>query len=164
MLRFAIPALLAVSACWAQQADTFQPATTNVWGAEYPRVDSAGRAEIRLKAPDATQVKLNFWSGPKIDLAKQPDGTWSVTTPPLVPGLHYYTLSVDGVDVSDPNSQAFFGGGRYASAMEIPEAGSTYYSITAVPHGQVRSMRPTSSTFSTNLRALITSGRRGGAI
>ena len=138
MLRFAIPALLAISTCWAQEADTFYPATTNVWGAEYPRVDRAGKVEIRLKAPDANQVRLNFWSGPKTDLVKHPDGTWIVTTPPLVPGLHYYTLSVDGVDVSDPNSQAFFGGGRYVSAIEVPEAGSTYYAITAVPHGQVR--------------------------
>ena len=52
MLRFAILGLLTASACWAQQADTFQPASTNVRGAEYPRVDSAGRVEIRLKAPD----------------------------------------------------------------------------------------------------------------
>lgn len=29
--------------CYPQDAADFHPATTNVWGAEYPRVDSAGR-------------------------------------------------------------------------------------------------------------------------
>jgi S-formylglutathione hydrolase FrmB len=36
-------------ACCAQQPETFQPAETNVWGAEYPRVDAAGRVQIRIK-------------------------------------------------------------------------------------------------------------------
>ena len=119
--------------CWAQDASTFQPAATNVWGAEYPRVDSAGRVQLRVKAPDATKVRVNFWSGPKADMEKQPDGFWTITTPPLVPGLHYYTLIIDGAEVSDTSSQAFFGGGKYASAVEVPEPGSTYYSIQDVP-------------------------------
>jgi len=109
-----------------------------VWGAAYPCVDGTGRAEFRIKAPDATTVKLNFWSNPKMDMVKQPDGFWTATTPPLVPGLHYYTIVVDGVEVSDPNSRAFFGGGKDASAIEIPEAGSTYYLPQDVPHGAVR--------------------------
>ena len=123
---------------WAQEADSFRPSETNVWGAEYPRVDSTGKVQVRVKAPNATAVKLNFWSGPKLDMAKQPDGNWIVTTPPLVPGFHYYTVQIDGADVSDPNTQAYFGGGRPASGVEIPEAGSTYYSAQDVPHCQVR--------------------------
>ena len=124
--------------CWAQSPADSQPASTNVWGAEYPRVDSTGRVQLRLKAPDAAKVKLNFWSGPKVDMEKQADGVWAITTTPLVPGLHYYVLNVDGVDVSDPGSQAFFGGSRYVSAVEVPEPGTTYYAIQDVPHGQVR--------------------------
>jgi enterochelin esterase-like enzyme len=138
MRHFAILILLLSSACWAQESADFRPATTNVWGADFPRVDSKGRVQIRVKAPDAMQVRLNFWSGPKVDMVKQPDGFWTVTTPPLVPGLHYYTVIIDGADVSDPNSRAFFGGTRHASAVEVPEPGSTYYSINDVPHGQVR--------------------------
>jgi enterochelin esterase family protein len=71
-------------------------------------------------------------------MEKQADGFWTVTTPPLVPGLHYYTLIVDGVEFSDTGSHAFYGGGRDASMVEVPEPGSTYYSIQDVPHGQVR--------------------------
>src|SRR5512143_240461 len=130
--------LLVASLCSAQESSDFRPATTNVWGAQYPRVDGAGRVEVRIKAPDATKVRLNFWSGPKVDMAKQPDGFWTVTTPPLAPGLHYYTLILDGAEVTDLGSQAFFGGGKYASAVEVPEAGVDYYDIQPVPHGQVR--------------------------
>ncbi|MBK9314531.1 MAG: esterase [Acidobacteria bacterium] len=124
--------------CYAQEATDFQPATTNVWGAEYPRVDSQGRVLLRVKAPDATKVRINFWSGPKAEMTKQSDGFWTFTTPPMVPGLHYYNFVVDGAEVSDTGSHAFFGGGKHASAVEVPEPGSTYYSIQDVPHGQVR--------------------------
>ncbi len=67
-------------------------------------MDGTGRVQVRVKAPDATKVKLNFWSGPKVDMEKHPDGFWTVSTTPLVPGFHYYTLAIDGVEVSDPSS------------------------------------------------------------
>ena len=138
MKTIALVLLAIAGTCAAQDAAQFKPAETNVWGAEYPRVDPAGRVQVRIKAPEANKVKLNFWSGPKVDMEKQADGYWTITTPPLVPGLHYYVINIDGADASDPGSKAFFGGTRYASAIEVPEPGSTYYSIQGVPHGQVR--------------------------
>jgi enterochelin esterase-like enzyme len=154
-MRLGIVIFLLSSLCFAQESGDFQPASTNVWGAEYPRVDSAGRMQVRVKAPDATKVKLNFWSGPKLDMEKQPDGFWTVTTPPMVPGLHYYTLIVDGAEVSDTNSHAFFGGGKYTSMVEVPEQGSTYYSIQDVPHGQVREVWYNSKVTGTWRHALV---------
>jgi enterochelin esterase family protein len=130
--------LLFASFCFAQDSGGFQPASTNVPGAEYPRVDSSSKAQFRVKAPDAAKVRLNFWSGPKLDMEKQADGFWTITTPPLAPGLHYYTLIIDGAEVSDPSSHAFYGGSKDASMIEIPEAGATYYLPQDVPHGQVR--------------------------
>jgi enterochelin esterase-like enzyme len=143
-------AMLAITAvCSAQQAGEFKPAETNVWGAQYPRVDAAGRVEIRIKAPDAVKARVNFWSGPKVDMEQQSDGFWTVITPPLVPGLHYYTIVVDGAEFSDPGSHAFFGGSKHASAVEVPEPGADYYAINDVPHGQVREVwyhsKPTGS-------------------
>jgi enterochelin esterase-like enzyme len=155
MKLLAMAMLLFTNLCCAQQSGDFQPAATNVWGAEYPRVDSSGRVEIRVKAPDATKVRLNFWSGPKIDMEKQADGFWTVTTTPLVPGLHYYALIIDGAEVSDTNSHAFFGGGKYASAVEVPEPGSTYYAIQDVPHGQVREVWYNSKVTGTWRHALV---------
>src|SRR5690606_10399455 len=136
--RIAFVLAFVASVCLAEEAGDFVPASPNVQNAEYPRVDSTGRVQIRIKAPDAKLVKLNFWSGPKMDMQKQDDGVWTVTTPPLAPGLHYYALNIDGAEVSDPGSQAFYGGSRYISAVEVPEPGATYYSIQNVPHGQVR--------------------------
>jgi len=153
LLGFAV--LLTASVCWAQDAGDFKPATTNVQDAQYPRVDSQGRAEFRIKAPDASKLKLNFWSGPKLDMEKQADGFWTATTTPLVPGLHYYTLVIDGAEVADPSSHSFYGGGRDASMIEIPEAGSTYYSIQDVPHGEVREVWYHSDVTGTWRHALV---------
>jgi enterochelin esterase-like enzyme len=147
--------LLLATVCSAQESSDFRPASTNVWGAQYPRVDGDGRVEIRIKAPDATKVRVNFWSGPKLEMVKQPDGVWTVTTPPLAPGLHYYTLILDGAEVTDLGSHAFFGGGKHASAVEIPEPGSTYYSIQDVPHGQVREVWYLSKVTGTWRHALV---------
>ena len=138
MKKLVLALLVLSSVCHAQRAEDFHPASTNVWAAEYPRVDSRGRAQFRVKAPSASAVKLNFWSDPKLDMVKGADGFWTVTTPPLVPGLHYYNFDIDGVNTNDLGSHAFYGGSRDASAIEIPEPGATYYLPQDVPHGAVR--------------------------
>jgi len=155
MKQLGLSLALLASVASAQESADFQPATTNVWGAQYPRVDGAGRVEIRIKAPDANSVKLNFWSGPKVDMVKQEDGFWTVTTEPLVPGLHYYVLNIDGADVSDPGSNAYFGGSRYASAVEVPGPESEFYAIHDVPHGQVREVWYDSKVTGTWRHALV---------
>src|SRR5262249_14449238 len=68
------------------------------------------------------------------------DGTWTVTTPPAVPGFHYYWLVVDGVAVNDPGSEAFFGYGRQTSGVEAPEKGVDFYDAKDVPHGEGRAL------------------------
>ena len=139
----------------AQDAADFKPATSNVLDAQYPRVDGNSRVEIRFKAPEASKVRVNFWSGPKADMEKQGDGFWTFTTPPMAPGLHYYTVIVDGAEVADPASTAYFGGSKWASAVEVPEAGVTYYSPQDVPHGQVREVWYHSKVTGTWRHALV---------
>ena len=68
MKHIVIAVVLLAGLCYAQESTDFHPASTNVWAAEYPRVDSSGRIQIRVKAPDANKVRLNFWSGPKVDM------------------------------------------------------------------------------------------------
>ena len=82
--------------------------------------------QIRFKATDASKMRLNFWSGPKVDMEKAADGFWTFTTPSMAPGLHYYTIIVDGAEVSDPGSTAHFGGSKWASAVDMPEAGVAF--------------------------------------
>jgi enterochelin esterase-like enzyme len=72
------------------------------------------------------------------DMTRDADGTWTVTTPPAVPGLHYYWLLVDGVPVNDPSSETYFGYNKQTSAVEVPELGVDFYHAKDVPHGEVR--------------------------
>ena len=71
-------------------------------------------------------------------MARAEDGLWYVTTPPLVPGFHYYSFDVDGANVADPSSHTFFGVSREYSGIEVPEAGVDFYQPQDVPHGDVR--------------------------
>ncbi|HEY1209327.1 MAG TPA: alpha/beta hydrolase-fold protein [Terracidiphilus sp.] len=155
MKRIGIAILLLSSYCCAQNPGGFEPASTNVWGAAYPRVDSSGRAEFRVKAPNATKIVVNFWSQPKLEMVKQPDGFWTATSAPMVPGFHYYTLLIDGAEFSDPGSHSYFGGGKDASGIEIPESGATYYLPQDVPHGAVREVWYFSSVTGSWRHALV---------
>jgi enterochelin esterase-like enzyme len=138
MRTIAILLLLSASFCFAHGPSDFKPASSNVLDAQFPQVDSNSRVQIRFKAPDATKVRVYFWSGEKADMEKQTDGFWRFTTNSMAPGLHYYTIVVDGAEVSDPGSTAYFGGSKWASAVEVPEAGVDYYLPKEVLHGQVR--------------------------
>ena len=71
-------------------------------------------------------------------MSRAADGTWSLTTPPAVPGFHYYWFLIDGVAVNDPGSETYFGYGKQTSGVEVPEKGVDFYEIKDVPHGQVR--------------------------
>ena len=82
MKMIGILMLLVASYSIAQNPGDFKPASSNVLDAQYPKVDGNSRVQIRFKAPDATKVKLNFWSGPKVDMEKQPEGFWTFTTTP----------------------------------------------------------------------------------
>lgn len=155
ILFLGLSCVLLTGAGLAQEASDFKPATSNVWGAEYPKVDSQGRVQLRIKAPDATKVRINFWSSPKADMEKQADGFWTFTTPALVPGLHYYNFVVDGAEATDTGSQSFFGGSKYASAVEVPEPGTTFYTMKDVPHGQVREVWYNSKVTGTWRHALV---------
>lgn len=120
-----------------QPASDSKPASSNVRAAEYPRLTSDLKAIFRIKAPDAQKVQIQL--GKVYDMVKDDQGFWSVTTDPQVPGFHYYFLLIDGVQVSDPASESYFGWGRMASGIEIPEEGVTYYTVKNVTHGDIRS-------------------------
>src|SRR5579863_946237 len=120
---------------------TFRPAETNVPQAQYPRVDAQSRrVQFRIDAPQARQVQVMVGGGggetPRMDMAKQFDGSWTLTTPPIVEGFHYYPVYIDGFEANDPGSRTFFGEGRDMSGIEIPSplASDSFYQIRAVPH------------------------------
>jgi enterochelin esterase family protein len=127
--------IIAAAFSWSQATDSgdAKPASTNAPGREYPKVDSQRRATFRILAPDAKSVRVL-----NTDLTKGDDGYWMGTTQPLDPGFHYYTITIDGVSVADPNSQGFFGAGNVRSGIEIPDSGVDFYDLKNVPHGEIR--------------------------
>ena len=142
MYRLLTVSILACIAAAAQPADNSQPATSNVRGAQYPRVHPDLRVTFRLKAPEARKVQLHpggegLGKG-DLDMVKGDDGFWMATTGPAVPGFHYYWFLVDGTLVADPSSETYFGWARQTSGVEIPEKGADYYLPKDVPHGDVR--------------------------
>jgi enterochelin esterase family protein len=121
----------------ASAVEDAKPATTNVIGAQYPRVLSDHSVAFQFKAPDAKSVDVDI-TGKKFAMSLGNGGLWSVTTPPLVEGFHYYALDVNGVRMNDPGSHTFFGTGVDASGIEVPEDDVDYYLANDVPHGDVR--------------------------
>lgn len=120
-----------------QLGDDAKPASSDAPGQQYPKVDSRHRAEFRLRAPNARMVQVDI-GGHKYDMIKDESGLWSVVTPPLVVGFHYYALVVDGVSVADPASESFFGVSKMMSGIEVPSLGEDFYDVKDVPHGEVR--------------------------
>ena len=120
----------------ASAVEDARPATTNVMGAAYPRVLADHSVAFQFKAPTAQSVDVDI-THQKFPMTHGDDGVWSVTTPPLVEGFHYYALDADGVRMNDPASHTYFGMGMDASGIDIPEDGISYYLAKDVPHGDV---------------------------
>jgi enterochelin esterase-like enzyme len=105
-----------------------KPASSNVPGAQFPKVDSKSRAWFRILAPEAKSVSVSLPGG----------RVWTVTTEPLAPGFHYYTFNVDGATVCDPASESYFGTSKTSSGIEVPSPEEDFYLPKDVPHGDVR--------------------------
>lgn len=125
--------------------DEATPATSNIPGADHPRVHPDLRVTFRIRAPGAQKVQVvpggddnGLGAGP-FEMTRGQDGVWTVTTPPAVPGFHYYWLSVDGLACNDPGARTFFGWNRECSGLEIPDRSLDFYDVKDVPHGEVRS-------------------------
>jgi enterochelin esterase-like enzyme len=136
-----------------------KPSATNVGNAAYPRVHDDSRVTFRLKAPQANKVQVftnyGLGSGGPWDMARGDDGVWTLTSPAVVPGFHYYGLLVDGVLINDPGTDTYFGTGKPTSAVEVPEKGVDFYDTKDVPHGEVRSKWYRSSVTGQTRHALV---------
>ena len=69
------------------------PASTNIPGYEYPRIDTERRAWFRFYAPQANKLQVDC-CGKKYDMQKDADGFWTATTDPLVVGFHLSLIHI----------------------------------------------------------------------
>ena len=113
------------------------PLPSNINKNGYPAVTDDYRVVFRMRAPQAQKVQVDL--GRVYDMTKDADGFWTVTTAPQDPGFHYYSLVLDGISVADPASESYFGMGRMASGVDIPEKGVTFHELRDVPRGTIRS-------------------------
>lgn len=115
------------------------PLSTNVRGANYPRLNTDRSITFRVQAADGRKVQLLLELGRSVyDMVKGEGGYWEVTTKPLLPGFHYYAISVDGFVSNDPGSRVFFAAGKEVSGLEVPAPESDFFAVQDVPHGTVR--------------------------
>ena len=135
---------LLMAVCGLAAAQDSAPASSNVPGAEYPRVHSDLRVTFRANAPGAQKVQLmpggddnGLGKGP-FEMTRDDKGVWIATIGPVVPGFHYYWFVIDGFAANDPNSRTFFGWNKEASGIDVPEKGVDFYEIRDVPHGDLR--------------------------
>jgi len=128
----------------AQATDGSKPATSNLPGAEYPRIHADSRVTFRISAPSAQKVQVvpggndnGLGQGP-FDMQRDDKGVWTVTVGPVVPGFHYYWLQVDGFACNDPATQTYFGWNKECSGIEVTDKTLDFYDVKDVPHGEVR--------------------------
>ena len=125
----------------ALSAGSQTPSSTVVGRNAFPSVDKDGRVTVRIKAPDAVGLSVSL--GKDYPMTRDAEGVWSATTDPQVEGFHYYSLKTGGLSFADPATHAFFGTGRWSSAVEVPEspaAAAFYTPRQGVPQGAVRSL------------------------
>lgn len=116
-----------------------------------------------LKAPQATDVKLNFQNqignSPAADqypMTKDETGVWSITIGPLVPDMYGYDFVLDGVKVLDPTNtytgpgtvRAVWAGnpGTWSdvnawSYVTVPGPEADFFADANVRHGAVSTVR-----------------------
>ncbi|HPR62125.1 MAG TPA: alpha/beta hydrolase-fold protein, partial [Prolixibacteraceae bacterium] len=123
--------------CLGQLVENSIPAPTNINQNQCPCIMPDNSVYFRVKAPNAQKIQIDL--GKKYDMVKGANGVWTVRTEPVEPGFHYYFLVIDDVPVADPASQSFFGTGKMASGIDIPEEGVDFYSVKDVPHGAMSS-------------------------
>lgn len=121
----------------SQLVENSVAASTNISQNQCPCIMPDNSVFFRVNAPNAQKIQIDL--GKKYDMVKGADGVWTVRTEPIEPGFHYYFLVIDDVPVADPASQSFFGTGKMASGIDIPEKGIDFYDIKNVPHGAISS-------------------------
>jgi enterochelin esterase family protein len=84
-----------------------------------PEVHADRTVTLRIRAPKASEVALSF-QGTK-PMAKDSDGTWSITVGPLDPEIYEYSFVVDGARVLDTaNTLVKTGRTLSGNLLEIP--------------------------------------------
>ena len=150
-MRFIVSALVFHAAfCVYAQPPTPAPAGTPGRGAGRgfavlvsPEVAPDGRVTFRLRAPNAKEVYVTGGvpaSGPgggRLDMLKNDQGVWTVTTEPMKPGIYQYTFNVDGMRITDPGNNRFQTGFNSVNSSRLHVPGGLWTPAPGVARGAI---------------------------
>ena len=108
-----------------------------------PVIHADGTVTFNFYDPSAQRVSVsgdfNEISSRRLDMTKQDNGVWTVTTTPLNPELYSYSISVDGQRFIDPaNSYVNRDISTLSNIFIVTKATGDkghLYSVNDVPHG-----------------------------
>jgi enterochelin esterase family protein len=109
-----------------------------------PVVEKNNGITFRVKSPKATQVNLLFgeWSIKPQSMTKDTAGVWSITIPPVEPGIYSYQFSIDGITTLDLNNPVVKSGTElYGSVVEVAGNPARFDEIQNVPHGTLQELK-----------------------
>jgi enterochelin esterase family protein len=124
---------------------------------ESPVISDNNSVTFSLYSENAASVLVNgSWPGEQLEMTKDDDGAWSVTTAPLEASMYHYNFILDGVNILDPNNpQAMRDGTRYASTLIVPGEGSEIFQVNDVPHGSIKKVWYDSPTLGLTRRMYV---------
>jgi enterochelin esterase-like enzyme len=93
---------------------------------------------FRYYAPSAQKVTIDLdYDHHPIPMVKGADGLWTLTTPPLQPALHMYSLTVDGTPILDPLNRSVDPNLSFLTNEVTVPGSPQLWDAADVPHGVI---------------------------
>jgi len=102
-------------------------------------VNADGSVTFRYYAPSAQGVSVSMDYGTQpVAMKAGADGVWTLTTAPLQPAVHTYSLFVDGAPILDPLNRSVDSNLIFlTNEVRVPGSTPQLWDVTDVPHGVV---------------------------
>jgi enterochelin esterase family protein len=138
-----VSAALAVLASVAFAQETRPATNAPARRAQAPPIASPellpdGGVKFRLRATNATSVKVTGQFGSETAMTRDERGVWSVTVPNVPAGVHEYRFVVDGLSVIDPQNP-MIKPQRWpnTSILHVPANPPAPWDLQDIPHGTI---------------------------
>jgi enterochelin esterase-like enzyme len=103
-----------------------------------PDVHADRSVTFRLGAPNAKEVKLDLEGADPVEMQKDDQGVWTVTSTPLAPDYYGYSFSIDGVRSLDASNSSLVPNLIFpGNDVHVPGPSSLPWEVNNVPHGEI---------------------------
>lgn len=130
--------LIAIAGFAAAQEKETEASTLALAPLVSPDVHPDGTGTFRFRAPNAKEVTLDREGAAPLEMQKDDQGIWTVTTAPLAPDYYGYSFTADGVrslDASNPSLVPnLIAPGNF---VHIPGPSSLPWELNDIPHGEI---------------------------